>query len=75
MGSAVLTAAGLAFLGLGPSDPGVPEWGRMLSESEGLLQTSPQLVFLPGLAILLTVLGFNLLGDAVRQAVDPRSHR
>ena len=75
MGSAVLTAAGLAFLGLGPSNPSVPEWGRMLSESEGLLQTAPQLVFLPGVAIVLVVLGFNLLGDAVRAAVDPKDRQ
>jgi len=72
MGSAILTAAGLAFLGLGPSDPSLPEWGKMLAESERLLQTSPQLVIFPGAAIMLTVLGFNLVGDALRDAFDPK---
>lgn len=72
VGSAVLASAGLAFLGLGPNDPSVPEWGKMLAESERVLQTSPQLVFFPGAAIVLTVLGFNLLGDALREALDPK---
>lgn len=72
VGTAILSAAGLAFLGLGPNDPSVPEWGRMLAESERSLQTSPQLVLFPGLAIVLVVLGFNLLGDALRDALDPR---
>lgn len=73
VGGAVLEAAGLSFLGLGPNDPDVPEWGRMLAESQGLLATSPQLVLFPGAAILLAVLGFNLLGEALRDACDPKS--
>ena len=75
VGTAILSAAGLAFLGLGPNDPSVPEWGKMLAESERVLQTSPQLVLLPGSAIVLAVLGFNLLGDALRDALDPRLRR
>ncbi|MDQ4132186.1 MAG: ABC transporter permease [Actinomycetota bacterium] len=75
LGGAILDAAALAFLGLGPSDPAIPEWGTMLAEGQSVLQTSPQLVLLPGLAIVLTVLGFNLLGDALREALDPKLRR
>ncbi len=75
LGGAVLDAAALAFLGLGPGDPSTPEWGAMLAEGQGALQTSPQLVLLPGLAIVLAVLGFNLLGDALREALDPKLRR
>lgn len=75
LGSAILDAAGLAFLGLGPNDPAVPEWGTMLAEGQRALETSPQLVLLPGAAIMLTVLGFNLLGDALRDALDPKLRR
>ncbi len=75
LGGAILDAAGLAFLGLGPSDPSAPEWGTMLAEGQRALQTSPQLVLLPGAAIALTVLGFNLVGDALRGALDPKLRR
>ena len=75
LGGAILDAAALAFLGLGPSDPSVPEWGTMLAEGQSALQTSPQLVLFPGLAIVLAVLGFNLLGDALREALDPKLRR
>ena len=75
LGGAILDAAGLAFLGLGPSDPSTPEWGTMLAEGQRALQTSPQLVLLPGAAIALTVLGFNLVGDALRRALDPKLRR
>lgn len=75
LGGAILDAAALAFLGLGPSDPATPEWGSMLAEAQGALQTSPQLVLLPGLAIVVAVLGFNLLGDALRDALDPKLRR
>ena len=75
IGGAILTAAGLSFLGLGPNDPSIPEWGKMLAESEGLLETSPQLVFFPGAAIVLSVLGFNLLSDGLRDALDPKHRR
>ena len=75
LGGAILDAAALAFLGLGPADPSTPEWGTMLAEGQSALQTSPQLVLLPGLAIALAVLGFNLLGDALREALDPKLRR
>jgi len=74
IGSAVLTAAGLAFLGLGAQPP-TAEWGYMLSEARAYVFTSPHLVFFPGIAITLTVLGFNLLGDGLRDALDPRLNR
>ena len=75
LATAIIDAAGLAFLGLGSADPGVPEWGRMLAETQRFLQSSPQLAFFPGAAIVLSVLGFNLLGDALREALDPRLRR
>ncbi len=74
IGTAVLDAAGLSFLGLGAVPP-TPEWGRMLSEARNYVFTAPYLVFLPGIAIMLTVLGFNLLGDGLRDALDPRLNR
>ncbi len=75
LATAIVDAAGLAFLGLGSADPGVPEWGRMLAETSAFLQSTPQLAIVPGLAILLSVLGFNLLGDALREALDPKLRR
>ena len=75
LATAIIDAAGLAFLGLGSADPGIPEWGRMLAETQRFLQSSPQLAIFPGLAIVLSVLGFNLLGDALREALDPKLRR
>jgi ABC-type dipeptide/oligopeptide/nickel transport system permease subunit len=74
IGGAVLTAAALSFIGLGAQPP-TPEWGAMLSEARNSLFTSPHIVFYPGLAIMITVLGFNLLGDGMRDALDPRLNR
>jgi peptide/nickel transport system permease protein len=74
IGGAVLTAAALSFIGLGAQPP-TPEWGAMLSEARNALFTSPHIVFYPGLAIMITVLGFNLLGDGMRDALDPRLNR
>jgi ABC-type dipeptide/oligopeptide/nickel transport system permease subunit len=74
IGTAVLDAAALSFLGLGAQPPD-PEWGAMLSEARNYVFTSPHLVFFPGLAIMITVLGFNLLGDGMRDALDPRLNR
>jgi peptide/nickel transport system permease protein len=68
---AILTAAGLGFLGLGAVPP-TPEWGAMMSDSLKYLTTAPYLIFFPGLAVMLTVLAFNLLGDGLRDALDPR---
>jgi ABC-type dipeptide/oligopeptide/nickel transport system permease subunit len=71
VGTAVIEAAALAFLGLGVQPP-TPEWGQMLSEARNYVFTAPHLVFFPGFAITFTVLGFNLLGDGLRDVLDPR---
>jgi len=70
IGGTVLSLAGLSFLGLGPQPP-VAEWGSMLADGRGLMQQHPWMVFYPGLAILLTSILFNLLGDSVRDVLDP----
>ncbi|WP_392508222.1 ABC transporter permease [Naumannella halotolerans] len=71
---AILAEAALSFLGMGTPPP-VPSWGRMLSESQQLLFTAPRLAIIPGVAIALAVLGFNLLGDGLRDRLDPRLAR
>ncbi|MEZ4663276.1 MAG: ABC transporter permease [Caldilineaceae bacterium] len=71
VGGAILFAAALGFLGLGVQPP-APEWGAMISDGIPFLRQSPHLVFFPGMAIVLTVLGFNLLGDGLRDALDPQ---
>ncbi len=68
---AILEAAALSFLGLGAQPP-TPEWGTMLGSERNQVFTAPHLVFYPGLAIMITVLSFNLLGDGLRDAIDPR---
>ena len=68
---AILDAAGLSFLGLGAQPP-IPEWGSMLGSERNQVFSAPHLVFFPGFAIMITVLGFNLLGDGMRDALDPR---
>ena len=70
----ILNAAALGFLGLGAQPP-TPEWGIMLSDARPFIESSPWMVTLPGLCILLVVLGFNLLGDGLRDALDPRLKR
>lgn len=72
--TAILDAAALSFLGLGAQPP-TPEWGSMLGADRNQVFTAPHLVFFPGLAIMLTVLAFNLLGDGLRDALDPRLGR
>jgi len=69
--TAILDAAALSFLGLGAQPP-TPEWGAMLGAERNQVFTAPHLVFFPGIAIALTVLSFNLLGDGLRDALDPR---
>jgi peptide/nickel transport system permease protein len=71
---ALLTEAGLSFLGLGTQPP-MPSWGVMLSDSRGLAELAPWLMMYPALAIMLGVLGFNLLGDGLRDVLDPRLRR
>lgn len=70
LGSTLLTAAGLGFLGLGVQQP-TPEWGSMLGEGRQYIFSNPNMATIPGVAIFLTVLGFNLVGDGVRDALDP----
>lgn len=72
--TAILAAAGLSFLGLGAQPP-QPEWGFMLSSGRDLFSRAPWVMIFPGAAIAITVLGFNLLGDGIREALDPRQHR
>jgi peptide/nickel transport system permease protein len=72
MGSAVLSEAALSFLGLGVRPP-FPSWGSMLSDARDQITTAPWLSVFPGLAIFLTVLGLNLLGDGLRDILDPQS--
>jgi peptide/nickel transport system permease protein len=74
LATSILTASGLSFLGLGPQPP-TPEWGAMLSGGRTYITSNPQLATIPGLAILLVALGFNLLGDGLRDALDPRLRR
>ncbi len=72
LATAIIDAAGLGFLGLGPQDPSTPEWGTMLTDTVRYLQTAPHLAIFPGLAIVISVLGFNLIGDGLREALDPK---
>jgi peptide/nickel transport system permease protein len=72
LATAIIDAAGLGFLGLGPQDPSTPEWGTMLTNTVRYLQTAPHLAIIPGLAIVISVLGFNLIGDGLREALDPK---
>jgi peptide/nickel transport system permease protein len=69
--TAIIEAAALGFLGLGAQPPN-PEWGKMLADSKDFLTQAPWTMIFPGLAIMLTVLGFNLMGDGLRDALDPR---
>lgn len=71
IGVAILWAAGLGFLGLGAQAP-TPEWGAMLSQGRGYIRTAHHVTTFPGIAIMLSVLGFNLLGDGLRDALDPK---
>jgi peptide/nickel transport system permease protein len=72
LATAIIDVAGLGFLGLGPPDPATPEWGTMLTDTTRYLQTAPHLALIPGVAIVISVLGFNLIGDGLREALDPR---
>lgn len=72
MATAIIEVAALSFVGLGPADPRFPEWGRMLAENANRLEQSAHLVFFPGLAIVISVLGINLIGDGLREAIDPK---
>jgi peptide/nickel transport system permease protein len=71
IGAAILEAAGLSFLGLGAQPP-TPEWGAMLGQGRGAIFAAPHIILFPSIAIMLTVLGFNLFGDGLRDMSDPR---
>jgi ABC-type dipeptide/oligopeptide/nickel transport system permease subunit len=74
IGSAVLDVAALSFLGLG-ADPRTPEWGAMIGREGSNVFAAPHLLLFPGIALTLTVLAYNLFGDGLRDALDPRLHR
>jgi peptide/nickel transport system permease protein len=72
LATAIIDVAGLAFLGLGDPDPSRPEWGAMLTSTNQYLEVAPWLAIIPGVAIVISALGFNLIGDALREALDPK---
>jgi peptide/nickel transport system permease protein len=72
LATAIIDVAGLGYLGLGPQDPATPEWGTMLTGTVRYLQTAPHLAIIPGIAIVVSALGFNLIGDGLREALDPK---
>jgi len=71
MGMAVLSGAALSFIGLGAQPP-TPEWGAMISDARSFMRAQPQLAIYPGICVMITVLAFNMLGDGLRDALDPR---
>jgi peptide/nickel transport system permease protein len=72
LATAIIDVAGLSFLGLGDQDPSRPEWGAMLTDANEYLQVAPWLAIVPGIAIVISALGFNLIGDGLREALDPK---
>ncbi|PZF88701.1 ABC transporter permease [Micromonospora deserti] len=72
LATAIIEAAALSFLGLGNNDASIPEWGVMLADAQRYLDAAPRLAILPALAIIITALGFTLLGEAMREALDPK---
>jgi len=75
MATAIIDVADLGFLELGTADPRIPEWGEMLTDSARFLQSAPYLILFPGIAIVISAIGFNLVGDGLREAIDPRLKR
>jgi peptide/nickel transport system permease protein len=75
LATAIIDAAALSFLGLGNQDDSRPEWGAMLSDAQNYLELRPALAFYPCIAIVLAALGFTLLGEALREALDPKFRR
>jgi peptide/nickel transport system permease protein len=75
LATAIIEVAALSYLGLGASDPAIAEWGRMLVAAQDRFDVAPRLAILPGSAIAITALGFTLFGEALREALDPRTRR
>ncbi|WP_026876185.1 ABC transporter permease [Jiangella gansuensis] len=75
LATAIIEAAALSFLGLGSADPRVPEWGRMLADTQRYLASAPHLALFPGIAIVIAALGFTMLGERLREAIDPKYRR
>ncbi len=75
LATAIIDVAGLGFLGLGPPDPRTPEWGTMLTDATKYIRQAPWLLWFPGAAIVISAIGFNLLGDGLRESLDPRMRR
>jgi peptide/nickel transport system permease protein len=75
LATSILDAAALSFLGLGDADPGRAEWGLMLAQAQTYLDVRPALAFLPAAAIIVVALGFTLLGESLREALDPKGRR
>ena len=75
LATAIIEAAGLSFLGLGSPDQTVPEWGTMLADAQRVLSVRPELAIYPAVGIIVTALGFTLLGEAMREALDPKLRR
>ena len=75
LATAIIEVAALSFLGLGEGDPAIAEWGRMLVAAQDRFDAAPRLALLPGAAIAITALGFTLFGEALREALDPRTRR
>jgi peptide/nickel transport system permease protein len=75
LSTAIIEVAALSFLGLGASDPAAAEWGRILVAAQDRFDQAPQLALWPGFAIAVSALGFTLLGEALREALDPKGRR
>jgi peptide/nickel transport system permease protein len=75
LATAIIEVAALSYLGLGQSDPAIAEWGRMLVAAQDRFEAAPQLALWPGACIAITALGFTLFGEALREALDPRTRR
>jgi peptide/nickel transport system permease protein len=71
----IIEAAGLSFLGLGNPDDRTPEWGQMLGKAQNVIDSHPQLAFWPAGCIIVIALGFTLMGESLREALDPKSRR